>query len=531
MFSKISKARVLRKQTITEATIIISVIAFLSKIVGYLRDALTANYFGTSYQVDAFVVASRIPTMILGLFSGGMQAIVIRMYAEKKASDSEKAKIFVNQIFFVFSVILLVVTILIVILSTFSVKLVAWGFSGKSLALASEFLKLLAILGYLNIMVGFFTGLFQAEKQFLYPAFIGLIANMFVPLSILIFTPSVGIRSEVIGHDLFGFAYFIFLYLFLVHRWEFFKKFNIKHIDWKDITEFTRLMFPAIIVSSMSVIYQITDTTVASFLPLGSIAILGYAQTIFTIPYSLLAASIAVSVYPSLSSYAVSKDNNGYVGLFKKSIYSLSYLMAPISVVFTVLSTIIVRILFQRGAFDAHSTAVTASCVSMYSLGLFAIAIADIFRRVFFSFKDTKTPMNISIASAVLNLIFDIILAKYMGVSGIALATTIVTFSSLTQYVLYFKKKRYVTGLGVRKIYAEIAKIIFASIVISLLAFFSKHWLPSNLGTVELLYRFGMVSFVLGIIYIGITWILKTESFSIVLEYFKNFKPSNKLKT
>jgi putative peptidoglycan lipid II flippase len=519
LFSKIKNARILRRQTITEATVIISVIALLSKVVGYARDVLSAKYFGTSYQVDAFVVASLIPTMVLGLFSGGMQAIAIRMYAEKKEESFDKARVFINQIFFVFSVILLFITLVLIIFSKFSVKLVAFGFTGERLALASSFTKYLAIFGYLNIMVGFFTGVFQVEKQFFYPAFIGLLANLSVPFSIWLFSPSIGIYSKVVGQDVFGLLYFMPLYLFLAIRWGFFKRFNIRKIDWVDIGEFTRLMLPAIIISGMSVIYQITDKTVASFLPAGAIAALDFAQTVYMIPYGLLAASVAVSVYPSLSSYAVKEDNENYTALFNKSIFSLSYIMAPISAVFTVYSDVIVRVLFQRGAFNATSTAITSACVSMYSLGLFGIALADIYRRVFFSFKDTKIPMNISIISAVLNLIFDIILAKYMGASGIALATTIVTFASLFFYILYFRKKRYVKGFRGRIIYIEIIKIVTASVAVGIVSLLVKRFIPLNLNLISLIERFSIILILLSGLYIALTALLKTVSFGLLVSF------------
>jgi Uncharacterized membrane protein, putative virulence factor len=100
------RKRILRSQTITEAAIITSIVAFLSKIVGYIRDMLTAKYFGTSPQMDAFEVALIIPNMILGLFAAGMQTIIVRMYTEKKEQSLEKGKTFVSQLFFIYSVLL-----------------------------------------------------------------------------------------------------------------------------------------------------------------------------------------------------------------------------------------------------------------------------------------------------------------------------------------------------------------------------------------------------------------------------------------
>jgi len=156
----------LSRQTITEAAIITAVLAFLSKVVGYVRDMLTAKYFGTSMQMDAFEVALIIPNMILGLFAAGLQTIIVRMYSEKKEESMEKGKVFVNQLFFIYSIFLFIITILIIVFSPAAVKIVAAGFTSDRLNYASTFVKMLAIFGYLNVMTGFFTGVFQAEKQF-----------------------------------------------------------------------------------------------------------------------------------------------------------------------------------------------------------------------------------------------------------------------------------------------------------------------------------------------------------------------------
>jgi len=260
----VDKQRILRKQTITEAAIITSIIAFLSKIVGYIREMLTAKYFGTSPQVDAFEVALIIPNMVLGLFASGAQAINCKTLFRKK-EEGNSGKLLVNQIFLIYSVVLMIITALLILFSPVFVKIVASGFSGERLEYASTFVKMLAIFGYLNVMTGFFTGVFQAEKQFLYPALAGLIANSVIPITLILLTPSIGIYSKVLGQDLFGFVYFSMLFSFLYFRWKFFRTYDVKNIDWVMLKEFISLMMPAMIVSGLSVLYQIIDKTIASF--------------------------------------------------------------------------------------------------------------------------------------------------------------------------------------------------------------------------------------------------------------------------
>ncbi|MBE3138298.1 MAG: murein biosynthesis integral membrane protein MurJ [Actinobacteria bacterium] len=523
MFLKIKKFRILKRQTITEAAVIITIITFFCKIFGYAREMLVAKYFGTSAQTDAFLVAMLIPSMILGLFSRGIQTVVIREYAEKKTKSISDAKILVNQIFFIFSVVLVVVSLFLVLFSEFFIKIVAFGFTGERLVLASNFMKFLTPFGVMMALGGLFTGLFQIERQFLYPAFIDLISNMLIPLSLVLLSPLMGIGSWAVGQNLCGLLYFFPMFFVLKYRWKFFDIFELHKIRWNEISEFVRLMLPIIVVSGTGIIYQIIDKMIASFLPAGSISTLNFAQLVFLIPYGLLATSISVSVYPSFSTYAVKRDNGNYSSLFEKSLFSIAYIMIPISLLFVVFSHTIVQLLFERGAFGVSATNLTAGCVVMYSIGLFALSFNSIFYKAFFSFKDTKTPMYISLVTAGINIVLDILLARIWGASGIALATTIVTFTALLLYAISFKKKHYVSGISSRKIYGELLKIIFASAVIGVLSFLLKGFIPQRAVFLVVLFRFGIVVVFMGVVYLALTGLLGSSSFNLAKGYFQRF--------
>jgi putative peptidoglycan lipid II flippase len=217
----------LKKQTISEATIIITIVTFLSKIVGYAREVLVAKYFGATAQTDSFLIAMLIPSLILGLFSSGIQTVIIREYAEKNIED---AKIFVNQVFFIFSVVLSIVSAILILFSPFLIKMVAFGFVGERLTLASNLMKFLTPFGFMVVLSGLFTGLFQAEGQFLYPAVVGLVANMLIPLSLILFSPLMGIWSWTLGQNLFGFVLFFAMFFVLRFRWNFFDIFEVRKI-------------------------------------------------------------------------------------------------------------------------------------------------------------------------------------------------------------------------------------------------------------------------------------------------------------
>ncbi len=488
---------------------------------GYLRTVLVAYYFGASAQVDAFVVAMLIPAMVLGIISGGMQAVIIPVYTEKKKEDVEKARLFVNQVFFINLILLGFLSLFMILFPALFVKLVAYGFHEQRLSLAAYFLRYLVIFGFLNVFVGFFVGLLQSEKQFLFPAVTLLIGNSLIPASILLFARRIGINSWTIGEISFGAFAFSVLFLFLFFEKKLFHAFQVFHIKWREILQFFALLLPVFFTSGVNVIYQIVDKSVASSLPSGSVAALNFAQLIYRIPYGLLAVPIATSVYPTLSSLAAEKEYLKYTEVIKKTFSLLSFIALPISLFFIVYSNVIVNLLYRHGAFTEHAASLTAFAVSMYSIGLIAFSLNFFFQRVFFSFKDTKTPLYITIFTVLLNAVGDVLLSKVWGVGGIGLATSISAIMSLFLYLLFIRKKRFVENFPYRFLVKEFLKLTIVLIVSLLTALLFK---PLFNKPMSLLLSLSIFSFVF-VVFIGVVifcaYFLKSYGLQILFTYIK----------
>lgn len=117
--SKLKNHPILKKQTVAQATILITIFLFLSKFIGYLREILVAKYFGASAQTDAFLVALIIPTLIMSLISSGLGTLIIPVYTDKSKKDKKEAKIFVNQIFFIWLIITAILSLIIYLFAPF----------------------------------------------------------------------------------------------------------------------------------------------------------------------------------------------------------------------------------------------------------------------------------------------------------------------------------------------------------------------------------------------------------------------------
>jgi putative peptidoglycan lipid II flippase len=521
-FKKIRNSRILRWQSVSEAALMLTIITFLSKIIGYLRTVLVAYYFGATAQVDAFVVAMLIPSMILGIISGGLQTVIIPVYTEEKHKNLIKAKIFVNQIFFINLVILAAISVLMFLFPTVFVKIVAYGFKGQRLSLAAHFMRYLVIFGLLNVFVGLFVGILQAEKQFLFPAITMLIANTLIPLSLFIFAPKIGINSWTIGEISFGVFGFSVMFLFLFYKKQFFHGFQIFRINWQKMWQFFILLLPIILTAGVGTLYQIVDKTVASSLPAGSVAALNFAQLIYKVPLGLLITPLVVSVYPSFSNFAAKKDKTGYSKMFQNTFFVLTFLIIPILFIFIVYAQPIVRLLYQHGAFTTTSTSLTAFAVSMYSIGLFTISANALFQKVFFSFKDTKTPLYITTAVVIFNAIGDVFLSKIWGVGGIGLATALATILAFFLYAFMIRKRHFIS-IPYRSLIKEGLKVVLSSIVTLTIALLFKNYINVSPNFVVLLARFTLVALILAVVYLFSAYLLRSYGFNIFVQYSKKY--------
>jgi putative peptidoglycan lipid II flippase len=102
---------ILKKQTITQAALLISVLALISKFIGFFREVLIANYFGATGQTDAFVVTMLIPGSVLGLFASGFSTLVIPFYLERKSKSEEAARKFVDSALLMWGSVFVVVSV------------------------------------------------------------------------------------------------------------------------------------------------------------------------------------------------------------------------------------------------------------------------------------------------------------------------------------------------------------------------------------------------------------------------------------
>ncbi len=164
---------------------------------------------------------------------------------------------------------------------------------------------------------------------------------------------------------------------------------------------------------------------------------------------------------PVISEHAASGAQAQLRKFVSKSIRVTAFTLIPIAVMLFIIRTPLVKLLFQRGAFDANDTYLTSTVFLFYDIGLVPFCLNIVFLAVFYALQDPITPLKISAINFVLNIILDLTLMRWLGVSGIALATSlIVMLNTVLLLGLLRKKIGYLDG---GKIFISLLKISLAA--------------------------------------------------------------------
>jgi putative peptidoglycan lipid II flippase len=307
-------------------------------------------------------------------------------------------------------------------------------------------------------------------------------------------------------------------------RYGFLKRFDVRHMDWPAILQFAALLMPLVLGGGVAALNVMVDRWVASRLPEGAIAALNFSGRVWTLPITLLASPIAMAVFPSFSSMAVdSSALHAMDDKVRRTLAFLAYIVIPSSVGIVVLATPITRLLFQRGAFDANATAITASCVQMYTLGLVFQAVAPILAKVFYAFKNTVTPLLIGLGIVGANMAGNIILSRYLGAAGIALATTITVALGTIIYALllrrYFRTEDRLTPTY--PLWAQMLSTLLATVPVGLIAWLGLSWIAPVTAFIPLLVRTMAVCGVAALAYAVCSIALRLDGWQTIADRFK----------
>jgi putative peptidoglycan lipid II flippase len=271
-------------------------------------------------------------------------------------------------------------------------------------------------------------------------------------------------------------------------------------------------MAPATFSSGMLQINVWTDLFFASFIPNAAAAVsaMGYAGLLIQTPLGILSSVILVPLFPVLSKLTDPKDWGELKQRIRQGLILTALTMLPLSALMITLALPITRLVYERGAFNAAASELTASVLMAYAIGMFVYLGRDILIRVFYALGDADTPFRISIVNIFLNALFDYLLVQKFGAPGLVLATVGVNITSMAA-LLWFLDRR-LNGLPWKDWSLPILGLMVASLAAGL-ASWATLGATQNLwgsdGIFQQLVQLGCSTLAGLLVFGGITWQMK----------------------
>jgi putative peptidoglycan lipid II flippase len=361
-------------------------------------------------------------------------------------------------------------------------------------------------------------GVLNSWKHFFAPALAPVLLNLSIILCVLVFNPflSEPILALALGVLLGGIAQLIFQWPFLKRKGIVFGfRFEPSHPGVKRVAA---LMAPSVLGLAVTQLNVLVSTFLASYLPEGSVSYLYYADRLLEFPMGIFAIAVATAVLPVMSEQAARKDWENLRETLSFALRLVFFVTLPAMIGLIVLRQPILNLLFQRGAFTAHSAEMTAQALLYYSVGLAGFAGVRIIIPAFYSLQDTKTPVKIAFATLVANAVLGALLMHPLQHGGLALATSLAAGMNFALLVFLLRKKMGRIGLG--KIVRSFLKSFGASLLmgsVALIISLQGEWQQAGV-TPEKIGLLGGAIIAAIAVYGATSYFLGSEELQLVLE-------------
>jgi putative peptidoglycan lipid II flippase len=504
-----------RREKIAKAASVVGGATLLSRIFGFLRDMIVAQIFGAGMATDAFFVAFRIPNLLRRLVGeGSLTVSFIPVYSEYLSQRSkEESDEMVYASFSVLTVLLLIMTATGILFSPWIVKAMAYGFSQDP-----EKFRLTVLLNRVMFPYIFFIGLvawamgvLNSLKHFAAPALAPVLLNISIIACALLLSGLFAepVLSLAFGVLLGGITQFLFQIPFLRRRGISLRfLFNLSH---PGVRRVGALMAPSILGLGVTQLNVIVNTFLASYLPEGSVSYLYYADRLLEFPMGVFAIAIATAVLPPMSEETARGDMEAVKETLSFALRLTFFVILPAMVGLIILRQPILNLLFQRGAFSALSTEMTAQALLYYAVGLVAFAGVRIIVPVFYSLQDTRTPVKVAFLSLLANAGLGVVLMAPLKHGGLALATSLAAGVNFAVLGGLLRKK--IGPIGARKILRSFGKNLSASILMGISAYvicFQTRWDTSGITGVKIVLLSGAVA--IGVLVYGVScYLLRSD--------------------
>lgn len=453
---------------------LLMIITALTKVFGFFREILFGRWYGVEEVAEAFKIAQNIPMLLLLIVGTGISTGFIPIYTKlANRRLKEEADRFMSNLMNTLILLSLLFSVFVTLFPGLFVHLFASGFTGSKYDLTVVFTQIAVWGTVFNMVTYILAPYLQLHNQYMAPALMVIPGNL---VFILCFYLGLSMNPLIVAAS-------IVLAITVQLLWliPFVMKYHYRWapvIQWSDpnLRRFFLLAAPVIVGVAVNQVNIIVDKNIASNLMSGGVAILDYANRMTNFVQAIFIYPVAAVFFPKMTQMIVDKNYQEAAASTTNSLITLGLIVLPCSAGLMLFAQPIIALLFEGDAFGAEAVLRTGQAMFWYAAGLFFWAWRDILVRVYYAFGNTKTPTINAMIGVAVNVILNLILSRYIGLNGLAMATSI---SGLISCLLMLRGIRRSQGLTIdyRLLASRLLKILAATVIMSINAWLVYHQL------------------------------------------------------
>jgi len=426
-------------RAILRAAMSVGAAGIFVKILATFKEVAVASIYGRSNAMDAFLAAALIPSLLVNLISESMnQALVPTLVRVREQEGRERAQQLLSSSMLWVCLLLAAASAVMALAARGFFPLIASHFAPAKLTLAVHlFYGLLPIVLITGIATNC-TAVLNTVDRFAIPALAPMAISIAIIFGALFYGGRFGIWAMV-WSTLIGSLLHAVLVAWMMHR----RGYRF-HLRWhgmdEPIREVTGQYGPVLLSSVVSSGGLLVDQAMAAMLVAGSVSALVYANRFVSVVLTLLAGAISTAIVPYLSRMIAFHDWNGCRHTLRTWVRLTALVSVPITGLLIAGSRPLVRLALQHGQFGPRDTAVVASVLSMYVIQIPFFVVSRVYYRFVVAMRRTDLILYCGILNLGLDIVLNIVLMRWFGVAGIALATSLWTVSTFF-YLWYWSRK------------------------------------------------------------------------------------------
>jgi putative peptidoglycan lipid II flippase len=460
-----------RPRRVARNTAIFSVATGLSRIAGLIREIVASSYFGTSGPFSAFTIAFQVPNLVRSLFAdAALSAAFVPVFTELlEQKRRQEAFRLASTLLFVILIVLGAITAFFVLAAGLVMPL----FTGHAfdhqltqltVGLSQVLFPIVILLGINGLVVG----ILQTYDHFSIPAIAPLVWN-FVIIVVLI-----GLRGHFHGQDqLYAYAIGVLagtvvqlaMAGYALRRIDF--RFELA-FDWRDprVKKVLKLMIPVCLGLGIINFDLLINSSLGTLVSTEAPRAIDAAFRVYMLPQGMFSVAVATVLFPALSAFAARRDYDGLRAAMSAGLRQINLLLVPAAAFILVLSTPIVRLIFQHGSFGPADTGRVSTALFWFAFSLPFSGLNLLLTRTFFSLQKTWMPTKLAALNMVADVIVSVALYKPFGIAGLVIGTAVASALMTALQAVYLRRELAGRLDGHQTVMIS-ARILVASVVLA----------------------------------------------------------------